>query len=105
VRYLIVAVIASGITVFALQNTTPISVRFLVWSLPDTPLATVILVSVVAGIVLVGFPLLISRWRLRARARSLEARLATAEARANERASPSPGPPVPPGATGRPPTF
>jgi uncharacterized integral membrane protein len=104
VRYLIVAVIASGITVFALQNITPISVRFLVWSLPETPLATVILVSVGAGVVLVGFPLLISRWRLRARARSLEARLASAEARANERESP-PRPPVPPGAADRPPIF
>jgi uncharacterized integral membrane protein len=103
VRYLIVAVIASGITVFALQNTMPISVRFLVWSLPETPLATVILVSVVAGIVLVGFPLLISRWRLRARARSLEARLATAEARVTERQSPPPGPPAPPAAADRPP--
>lgn len=102
-RYLIVAVIASGITVFALQNTTPISVRFLVWSLPETPLATVILVSVVAGIVLVGLPLVISRWRLRARARSLEARLATAEARATERQSP-PDPPTPPEVAGRPPT-
>jgi uncharacterized integral membrane protein len=104
VRYLIVAVIASGITVFALQNTTPISVRFLVWSLPETPLASVILVSVVAGIVLVGFPLLISRWRLRARARSLEARLASAEARANQRESP-PDPPKSPEVAGRPPTF
>jgi putative membrane protein len=103
VRYLIVAVIASAITIFALQNTTPISVRFLVWSLPETPLASVILVSVVAGILLVGLPLTISRWRLRARARSLEARLASAEARANERAS-LPGSPAPPGAPDRPPT-
>lgn len=83
-KYLLVAVIASAITVFALQNTTPISLRFLFWSLPETPLATVILVSVVAGIVLVGFPLLINSWRLRARTRSLEARLAAAEARATQ---------------------
>jgi uncharacterized integral membrane protein len=69
VRYLIVAVIASAITVFALQNTTPISVQFHIWSLPETALATVIVVSVVAGIVLVGLPLGIGRWRLRARAR------------------------------------
>jgi uncharacterized integral membrane protein len=100
----LVAVIASAITVFALQNTTPIAVRFLLWSLPETPLASVILVSVLGGVVLVGLPLSIGRWRLRARARSLEARLASAEARANERES-APGPPAPPGAAGRPPAF
>lgn len=82
-KYLVVAVLAAVITIFALQNITPISLRFLFWSLPATPVATVILISVVAGIVLVGIPLLISRWRLRARARSLETRLAAAEARAN----------------------
>ena len=81
-KYLFVAVIASGVSIFALQNTTPVPVRFLFWSLPETALAIVILTSVVAGIVLVGFPLLISRWRLHARTRSLAARLAAAEARA-----------------------
>ncbi|MGH7306886.1 MAG: lipopolysaccharide assembly protein LapA domain-containing protein [Candidatus Rokuibacteriota bacterium] len=89
-KYVLVAVIASAITLFALQNTTPIALRFLLWSLPETPLASVILVSVVAGVVLVGIPLSIGRWRLRARARSLEARLASAEARAGGREPPPP---------------
>lgn len=92
-RYLLVAVVASAITLFALQNTTPISLRFLFWSLAEVPLASVILASVGGGIVLVGFPLLINRWRLRSRARSLEAQLADAEARA---AKPEP-PTSPPG--------
>jgi uncharacterized integral membrane protein len=104
VKSLIVAVIASAVTVFALQNTTPISLRFIVWSLPETPLASVILVSFVLGIVLVGLPLWIGRWRLRARARSLEARLASAEARAAEPGSP-PERPESPGGTDRSPTF
>ena len=94
-KYLLVAVVASGMTIFALQNTTPVPLRFLFWTLPDTPLATVILASVVAGIVLVGFPLLISRWRLHARTRSLAARLAAAEARAasgEPKADSRPGP-------------
>lgn len=95
VKYLVVALIASAITIFALQNTTPTSIRFLVWSLPPTPLATVILSSVVAGIVLVGFPLWVNRWRLRARTRKLEARLATAEARTTKE-EPPPLPPTPP---------
>lgn len=93
-RYVVVAVIASGITIFALQNTTPTSIRFLVWSLPPTPLATVILSSVSAGILLVGLPLWLTRWRLRARTRALEAQLASAEA---PRTAPEPPrPPAPP---------
>ena len=78
-RYLIVALIASGITVFALQNTVRVSLRFLFWSL-ELPLAGVILGSVAAGIVLVGLPLSFDRWRLRARARTLERRLAAVDA-------------------------
>ena len=79
VRYLIVAVVASAITVFALQNTASTSVRFLFWSV-EPPLAGVILASVAAGIVLVGLPLWIGRWRLGSRARTLERRLAAADA-------------------------
>lgn len=89
-RYLLGAVVATAITIFALQNTTPTSLRFLFWSLPQTPLAAVILASVAAGIVLVGLPFWITRWRLRSRLRSLETRLANAEARATER-EPPPG--------------
>jgi uncharacterized integral membrane protein len=79
-KYVFVAVLASAITIFALQNSAPASIRFLFWSLQDVPLATVILVSVAAGIVLAGVPLWFERWRLRARVGSLETRLAAAEA-------------------------
>lgn len=87
-KYLVVAVVASAITIFALQNTTPTSVRFLVWSLQAMPLATVILLSVAAGIVLVGLPLWIDRWRLRARIRALETQLASADVRTAEHEPP-----------------
>lgn len=79
IRYLVVALIASAITVFALQNTETVSVRFLFWAL-DLPLAGVILGSVAAGVVLVGLPLWIDRWRLTSRARVLERRLAAVDA-------------------------
>ena len=79
-RYVFVAIVASAITVFALQNNTPTSVRFLVWKLEAFALAAVILVSVALGVVLVGVPLLFERWRLRSRVRSLETRLTVAEA-------------------------
>ena len=78
-RYLIVALLASAITVFALQNTARVAVRLLFWSL-DLPLAGVILGSVAGGIVLVGVPLWFGRWRLASRARTLERRLAEADA-------------------------
>ncbi|MBI1734420.1 MAG: LapA family protein [Candidatus Rokubacteria bacterium] len=78
-RYVIVAVIASAITVFALQNNEPVSVRLLAWSL-SLPLASVILMSVASGIVIVGLPLWFDRWRLRSRTRALEDRLAAADA-------------------------
>lgn len=79
-KYVFVAVLASAITMFALQNGAPVSIRFLIWGLPEVPLAGVILVSVAAGIVLAGVPLWVERWRLRARVRSLETRLTAAEA-------------------------
>ena len=96
-RYLIVALLASAITVFALQNTVRVSMRFLLWSL-ELPLAGVILGSVAAGIVLVGLPLWFDRWRLRARVRSLERRLATADTERAEaaRVPARTDPPAPP---------
>ena len=95
-RYLFGAVVASAITIFALQNTTPTSLRFLFWSLPQTPLAAVILASVAAGIVLVGLPFWITRWRLRrnfARSR----RVWRTPRRARRSASRHQGRPGPPG--------
>jgi uncharacterized integral membrane protein len=85
-RYGFVALMASLITLFTLQNSGATMVRFLAWEIRDVPLAAVILVSVAAGIVMAGVPLLIERWRLRARARALESRLA---------ATPEPGAPGP----------
>lgn len=77
VRYVFVAVLASAITLFALQNSAPTTVRFLFWSVQAASVATVILVSVAAGIALVGVPLIVERWRLRAQLRALETRLAS----------------------------
>jgi uncharacterized integral membrane protein len=78
-KYIVVAVIAAAITMFALQNNAPTAVRFLFWQLDAVPLATVMLVSVALGVVLVGVPLLVERWRLRSRLRALESRLGATE--------------------------
>jgi len=85
VKYVFVAVLASAITIFALQNSESVVVRFLLWKLEGIPVATVILVSAAAGMILVGLPLWIDRWRLRGRVRKLEARLASAEALLGQR--------------------
>ena len=67
--------VCAAVAVFALQNPRPVAVSFLGWTIGDVPLAAVVLASLAAGAVVVGLPLLIQRWRLRARVRSLEARL------------------------------
>ncbi len=77
-KYIVVATIAASITLFALQNNAPTYVRFLFWQLDAVPLATIMLVSVGLGVVLVGVPLLVERWRLRSRLRALESRLSAA---------------------------
>jgi uncharacterized integral membrane protein len=78
-KYIVVAVVAAAITTFALQNNAPTAVRFLFWQVDAVPLATIMLVSVALGVVLVGVPLLVERWRLRSRLRALESRLGAAE--------------------------
>ena len=83
-KYIAVAVVAVAITLFALQNSAPTSIRFVVWQLDAVPLATIILVSVALGLVLGGVPLLVERWRLRARLHSLESRLDEADTQLGE---------------------
>src|SRR3972149_5125964 len=64
-------------------------IRVLVWQLAGVSLAAVILLSAAAGIVLVGVPLWIDRWRLRTRLRALEAKVVAGAATA--RAAPGGG--------------
>lgn len=73
--YLVVALIAVAVAVFALQNGTPVSMRFAVWTLTNVSLAVLVLASLVAGLVIAGVPLWIQRWNLRRRAHTLEVRV------------------------------
>jgi uncharacterized integral membrane protein len=77
--YLIVAVVAAAVAVFALQNSAGTRVRFIVWSVEEVPVAALVLISLAAGIVVVGLPLWVQRWRLRVRTRALEQRVAELE--------------------------
>jgi len=74
-----IAVIATAIAAFALQNPGLVSIRFLVWSIDSVPLAAVILVSGAVGTVLVSVIALIQRWVMQSRIRRLESRLRLAE--------------------------
>ncbi len=78
-KWVFAALLASALTVFALQNGASTKIRFLFWTLEAASLAMVILLSAAVGIVLVGLPLWLDRWRLRGRVRALEARLDAVE--------------------------
>jgi uncharacterized integral membrane protein len=93
--YLVVAVIGIVVAVFALQNGTPATVRFIVWNLEGVPLAGLILGAFVAGLVIAGVPLGIQRWRSRSHAQRLEARVRDLEGMTVQRNTP---PATPPGA-------
>jgi uncharacterized integral membrane protein len=72
VAYVVVAFVAVAVAIFTMQNTTSVTVRFLVWQIEEVPLAAVILAALVTGAAIVGFPLGVGRWRLRSRVRELE---------------------------------
>ena len=50
--YLLMALVGAAAAVFALQNVDPVVIRFLGWRIEGAPLAMVIMLSVLAGIVL-----------------------------------------------------
>jgi uncharacterized integral membrane protein len=101
--YLVVAILAAAVAVFALQNSEPATVRFLIWTLEGLPLAAVALIALGLGLVVVGLPLWIRSWRWRSRALAAEARVATLDKALAEREQalmrrPPPPPPEPPAA-------
>jgi uncharacterized integral membrane protein len=87
VAWVLALVVAILVALFAVQNTTPVSVSFLFWSVNQAAVALVVVVSVAAGALitlLVGLPRLVrSRWRmrrLRSSLRQQEQRIAELEA-------------------------
>jgi uncharacterized integral membrane protein len=88
IGYLVVAVVAAAVAVFALQNSDATHVRFLVWSVDAVPLAAVVLAALGLGLMVTGVPLAIQRWRLGARNRALQARLVALEETAAKRDEP-----------------
>jgi hypothetical protein len=95
--YLVVAIVAAAVVVFAFQNPSAVSITFLAWTLPTVSVAGVTLIALAAGVLATGVPLWIQRWRLRARVGALEAQVRQLETaladrdRALLRRPPSPG--------------
>ncbi len=75
--YIIVAALAVSVAIFALQNTDETAVRFALWRLDGVPIASLVLGSLGAGLLIAGLPLWIKLSVWRARARSLETRVGT----------------------------
>ena len=97
IGYVIVAVLAAAVAVFALQNGAPTPVRFLGFRLDGVPLAGLILGAFVAGLIIAGVPLGAQRWRARSQVRRLEAQVrAREETPPREPPPPRELPPAPP---------
>jgi uncharacterized integral membrane protein len=71
--YLLVAVVAVAVAVFAMQNPAPVSVRFIVWRVEQAPLSAVVFIALAAGMAMVGLPLGFRLWRTRGRLRTRDA--------------------------------
>jgi uncharacterized integral membrane protein len=87
--YLVMALVGAAAAIFALQNVDPVTIRFLGWRIEGAPLALVIMLSVVAGMVFTAMVGFVQQWKLRSRIRQLEARLA-------QESRPVPAPPAHP---------
>jgi uncharacterized integral membrane protein len=72
VIYLLMAVLGSAATVFALQNRDPVEIWFLAWSVKGMPLALVILLSLLVGVVFTSLSGLVKVLKMRYRIRQLE---------------------------------
>ena len=70
--YLLMALLGSMATIFALQNREPVEIWFLTWSVRGMPLALVILLSLLLGTVIASLSGLVKILKLKYRVRQLE---------------------------------
>jgi uncharacterized integral membrane protein len=72
VIYLLMALLGSAATIFALQNRDPVEIWFLAWGVKGMPLALVILLSLLIGVVFASLSGLVKVLKMRYRIRQLE---------------------------------
>lgn len=73
--YLLMALLGSMATIFALQNSGSVDISFLHWSVKGMPVALVILLSLLLGIVIASLSGVMKILKLRYRIRQLEAQV------------------------------
>jgi uncharacterized integral membrane protein len=103
VIYLLMALLGSAATIFALQNRDPVKITFLAWAIDGMPVALVILLSLLLGVVFTSLSGLVKVLRMRYRIRQLESQVNQLIAAQPSAAPPSatpprltPSPPPPP---------
>jgi uncharacterized integral membrane protein len=71
VVYLLMILVGAALAIFAMQNSKPVAIEFLIWQ-KNVALALVILVSTLAGLLFASMVALVEQIRLRSRIRALE---------------------------------
>jgi uncharacterized integral membrane protein len=97
VIYLLMALLGSAATIFALQNRDPVEIWFLTWSVKGMPLALIILLSLLLGIVFASLSGLVKILKLKYRIRQLETQVSQLIAAQTPPSSPSSSPRAPQG--------
>jgi uncharacterized integral membrane protein len=87
--YVLMILVGAALAVFAMQNSNPVEINFLIWT-KSVALALVILLSTLAGLLFASMVALVQQLSLRSRIRALERQ-------APPPAASKPAPPVPPG--------
>lgn len=91
--YLLMALLGSAATIFALQNRDPVKITFLAWAIDGMPVALVILLSLLLGVVFTSLSGLVKVLRMRYRIRQLESQVNQLIAAQPSAAPPSAAPP------------
>jgi uncharacterized integral membrane protein len=76
VIYLLMALLGSAATIFALQNSGTVDISFLAWSMTGMPVALVILLSLLLGVVFASLSGVMKILKLKYRVRQLETQVA-----------------------------
>ncbi|HYB40982.1 MAG TPA: LapA family protein [Candidatus Bathyarchaeia archaeon] len=87
VIYLLMALVGALVTIFAAQNIDPVVIRFVTWRIEGMPLALVILLSLLIGVVFASLSGAVRVWRLRYRIRQLESQVAQLTAQVSQSGS------------------
>jgi uncharacterized integral membrane protein len=90
IMYILMVLVGAAGAIFALQNIDPVVIRFLAWRIEGAPLAMVIILSIVIGMVLTSMVGIVQQWKLKSRIRELENHLAQVSAAAERQRADQP---------------